>query len=78
MNPYSSINFNDGSNDSQKCSRRIYSEVLFRNFINKVDIIFISELLLCREEIASRLKMQLDAVTDPWGISVERVTMKGF
>ena len=42
------------------------------------NIIFISELLLCREEIASRLKMQLDAVTDPWGISVERVTMKGF
>ena len=49
-----------------------------RNFINKVNVVFISELLLCREEIASRLKMQLDAVTDPWGISVERVTMKGL
>jgi len=49
------------------------AQTTLRNVLGEYTL---SELLQCREEIASRLKMQLDAVTDPWGISVERVTMK--
>merc|ERR1712227_5697 len=54
-------------------STLMMAQTTLRNVLGEYTL---SELLQCREEIASRLKMQLDAVTDPWEISVERVTMK--
>ncbi len=52
------------------------SQVAQTTMRNSVGEVTLDELLQNRKEIADRIKLSVDATTDPWGIDVESVELK--
>lgn len=49
------------------------AQTTMRNIVGEVDL---DELLSKREAVSNKIKVQVDAATDPWGISVQGVELK--